>query len=281
MPPSKTISFKGLGTYWECEILDHNLTYEKYKIIQTQILDRLDAFSSQYSRFNQDSLVSRLNQDYKIVDPPREMVKMFQFAQMAYKASEGIFDVTVGGILVGYGYGSTGGVGGIQSNFWDLVIISDQLIQIPKDTSIDFGGFGKGWLIDSFVDIFRKNNIKQFIINGGGDIFVQADDYINIKLEHPYDNQKYVGQTRIKCGALAASSIIKRTWQNGSNQYHHIIDPFKGESSNLDVVCSFIKADTALIADTMATILIVKPELDLKLSKQFNLKTILLTKEHF
>ena len=110
---------------------------------------------------------------------------------------------------------------------------------------------------------------------------MQANNEVDIKLEHPYDDRKFIGQTKINCGALAASSVVKRVWQNKGIQQHHIIDPFRREPSDSGVVSSFVKADTALIADVMATILIIKPELEMKLSESFNLKTILLTKDYF
>ncbi|MBK6599363.1 MAG: FAD:protein FMN transferase [Proteobacteria bacterium] len=70
-----------------------------------------------------------------------------------------------------------------------------------------------------------------------------------------------------------------RTWEHDGATHHHIIDPATSESSTSDVISTYVLARTALIADVMATILLIRPELDHELSKKFHLQTILLRKD--
>lgn len=206
---------------------------------------------------------------------------MFRFARDMFEFSAGVFNISVGGGLNSLGYGDTKSGAAIKQDFWANVIVDDKLISIPKGSAVDLGGFGKGWLIDSFAEILIKNKVNWFIINGGGDLLVRSDRPIEIVLEHPFDSSKKIGQTRITSGALAASSTLKRVWKYNGNNHNHIIDPFSGESSDGSVIGTFVKADSSLIADTMATILIIKPELDSILKEKFDLKTILLDKSQF
>lgn len=281
MPLSKIIDFDGLGTHWQCEIIDTHISDSKYDIIKKQLIEYLNKFTGLYSRFDDTSLVGRLNADHQLVNPPIEMINMLEFAREMFLASDGAFNISVGGDLASMGYGVSVGKVTSRGDFWEDSVISSKKIEIPDDIAVDFGGFGKGWLIDAFAEIFRKNNVQQFIVNGGGDLYVQADKYIEIALEHPFDSTKIIGNTRIKKGALAVSSVVKRSWMANGVRYHHIIDPKTNSSSDSGVISSFVKADTALIADTIATILIIKPELDQKLSKKFSLQTILLSADQF
>ena len=278
MQKPRTISFDGTGTHWECEIID-DIELSKLNTIKAIILDKLDDFTNKYSRFDDNSLIGKLNTSHYIANPPKEMCEMFCFAKKMFEVSDRAFDITVGGELSAKGYGQVSNAEKVNHEFWDNIKISDDHIATPLYSVIDFGGFGKGWLIDCFVDIFRDNGIRQFIINGGGDLFVQADKPINIALEHPFDSSLSVGQTLISKGALAVSSTAKRAWVQNSKSYNHIINPVNGKSLNGDIISTFIKADTALIADTMATILLIRPDLDQVLSEQFNLKTILLSND--
>lgn len=273
------IEFDGLGTHWECEIMDENLTDDEFSRLSDLLTDELNRFTKLYSRFDDKSLIGKLNKQSKLINPPSEMRDMFLFAKNMFEVSEGAFNVSVGGVLNAKGYGKSDLAAEVKLDFWENVIVSDNLISIPKDSVVDLGGFGKGWLIDKYVEILSSNKVKQFIVNGGGDLFVQSNVPIEIALEHPIDSTKKIGQTQIAVGALAASSTLKRIWRNNGNNYNHIINPFSDQSSDNAVVGTFIKADTALMADTMATILLIKPELNDNLSEKFGLQTILVTAE--
>lgn len=276
-PLPKIIEFDGLGTHWECEILDEKLTDNDFNKLSDLLTSELNRFTKLYSRFNDDSLIGRLNKQSKLINPPPEMRDMFLFAKNMFDVSDGVFNISVGGALNAKGYGRLNSGAKVRLDFWEDVIIGGSSISIPKGSVVDLGGFGKGWLIDKFVEKLRNNKIRQFIVNGGGDLFVQSNVPIEIALEHPLDSTKKIGQTRITVGALAASSTLKRIWRNNGNNYNHIINPFSGQSSDNAVVGTFVKADTALMADTMATVLLIKPELDRHLSEKFGLQTILVT----
>lgn len=275
-PQSKFIKFDGLGTRWECELFG-DITDDKLCQLRELLVAELTRFTKLYSRFDEDSLISRLNKQSELHHPPAELRDMLLFSKKMFDDSEGVFNISVGGVLNAKGYGKVDLTAKVNLDFWQSVIIDDDLISIPNGSVIDFGGFGKGWLIDEFAQILRDKNIDQFIVNGGGDLFVQSDELIEIALEHPMDSSKKIGQTRIGFGALAASSTLKRVWTHSGNNYNHIINPFSGESSDNGVIGTFVKADTALIADVVATILIVEPNLNDVLTKKYNLQTIILT----
>ena len=195
-----------------------------------------------------------------------------------YTDSDGTFDIAVGATLHSYGYGNRKHGNAPVQNTWDKIHYDKTSVTIPAGLILDFGGFGKGWLIDLLVDCLRSHGVDQFIINGGGDLYVQSDEPIEFALEHPQNPALKIGQTRITRGALAASSTYKRSWQHDGTSYHHIIDPATNQPSKTDIAASFVRADTALIADTMATILLMRPNLNDKLTKKYGLKTILVTK---
>ena len=264
--------FEAIGTHWAIEILSAQTFSDE--LIAT-IHHTVDLFDQRYSRFRDDSLIAQLAREGELVNPPEEFVDMLSFAKDMYEISEGAFSIAVGASLHRMGYGSRAHGHDIRRNIWDEITYSRQKIVIPKGEMLDFGGFGKGWLIDRFVEVMRTAEIREFIVNGGGDLYCESDTPIEFKLEDPYDETKQFGQTRITHGALAVSNTIKRVWQDGDARKHHIIDPLTDDSSDSGVIATYIRADTALIADTMATILIIRPELDEHLKREFGLETIL------
>ena len=263
-----------LGTHWWIELPEGS----SETAIKKRMLARITSFESDYSRFLPTSYVGRHNANKSIEHPPQELLAMLAFARDIYMVSGRIFNISVGGTLTQLGYGKGQPESRLGQTFWEQVLVSERMITIPRNVEIDLGGFGKGWLIDALGELLRSQGYSEFMINGGGDILVSSDEPIEFALEHPLKNATKVGTTRISHGALAVSSTTKRVWKQGTKSYHHIIDPRQETSSTSDIVATYIRAETALIADTMATILLIAPELRGALTERYDLQSILLDK---
>lgn len=266
------IEFDALGTHWWITLIDSLAD----GALTSALTSRIEQFERDYSRFDASSLIGQLNATKQLNNPPDELIAMLRFAKEMYTASGGVFNISVGGSLTGLGYGKGSDSAKADQAIWDSVSITKRKITIPADCELDFGGFGKGWLIDELGTLLKAHGRNQFIINGGGDILVNTAKPVELALEHPQDSTKKVGVTRIQNGALASSSAIKRTWKQGGKKQHHIIDPRSGKPSKSNVVSTFVRANSALVADVMATILMIAPELNEKLRETYQLKTILL-----
>ncbi len=267
--------FDAIGTHWWIEIVSR----QQFSAHLKKTIDNTaEQFNQRYSRFREDSLVSELFRTKRLSNPPAEMVRMLEFAKEMHAVSEGAFDSTVGNTLHRFGYGKRSIARSVNlDHFWDEIVITPAEIILPEYVMLDFGGFGKGWLIDQLVRDMKLAGIREFIVNGGGDLYVQAKEPILFKLEDPYDTTTSIGNIKIQQGALAGSNTLKRTWEDSGKIKHHIIDPHQQDSSDTGVVASYVAASSATIADTMATILILRPELDHKLAKQYRLKTKLVS----
>lgn len=274
MKPRHSHTFEALGTHWALETIGANNLSDELISSVTQMVDQ---FTRDYSRFDTQSLVGILNTTGSIQHPSEELRAMLAFAQKMFIASDGAFNISIGGALHKLGYGSQQQTARVWQNPWPAISIDDEHVTIPSDMTIDFGGFGKGWLIDKLAVLFTNSGITEFIINGGGDLYVHTSTPTEIGLEHPYATTKTIGSTRISRGGLGVSSNAKRTWQKDGNTYAHILNPNEKLPLQVRVISTYVRADSALIADTMATILLLRPNLEAQLTKAFGLKVILLT----
>lgn len=234
-------------------------------------------FDDTYSRFKEDSLVGQLNSSGVLPYPPHELVDMLAFAQKMYDATDGAFDISVAGTLQKLGYGQAIKTRTVYPNFWKEVICTDKEICIPKESAIDFGGFGKGWLLDRLAVIIEQHGHQYYLINGGGDIVVSSPTPIELGLEHPYDTSKMIGSTWTRKGSLAVSSVVKRRWVKDGETYHHIIDPKTAKPADNGVITAYVKGKTGLLTDTLATIMLLRPELKIRLEQQFAVKAIIIS----
>lgn len=262
--------FDAIGTHWWLERLDGG---ELSSVIKDDLAIYTAEFDRRYSRFRGDSLVLELARAGVLKDPPLEMLDMLRVASEFTEATDGSFSLFVGNALQDLGYGINSPKKLKRLNLFSGVRAEGKEVRVEKGVVLDFGGLGKGWLIDQYVEILRKHGVKQFIVNGGGDLYVQSDEPVECALEVPYDSSKMIGTVRLKRGALAASSTVKRAWKNSGGEQHHIIDPATGKPSNSDIVASFITAETALVADVLATVLIIRPELETSLQLRYRAQT--------
>lgn len=277
MTPKHNYTFAALGTHWTLETMGSKQMSTQFI---TLVMQTVDKFTNNYSRFDTQSLVGTLNTTGTINHASDEFRSMLAFAKEMYDCSEGAFNISIGGALHAYGYGSQQQAARVWQNPWTEISLSDNRVTIPENMTIDFGGFGKGWLIDKLAHLFIAHDTHEFIINGGGDLYVHTSRPTEIGLEHPYDPSKTIGSTRIGYGGLGVSSNIKRTWKKDGTRHAHILDPHSSvPTQKPHIISAYVRADTALIADTMATILLLRPDLEAKLTKAYNLNVILLTED--
>lgn len=273
-PAVAALELDALGTHWWIEALGGPLTAQ----VKVRLVNHISAFEQAYSRFSNDSLLGQLNRHKRLTAPPSELLDMLTFARSFQDCTSGVFNISVGGELTRRGYGRTG-QGKVSASFWDEMVLTPDEICIPDAVSLDFGGFGKGWLIDQLGELLSTCGVSEFVINGGGDILVRARQPVELELEHPLESGLSVGTTRITQGALAVSSTIKRSWTAQGQRQHHIVDPRTAAPSSGSVIATYVQAETALIADACATVLIVEPGLESLLHQAFGVRSILVRAE--
>jgi thiamine biosynthesis lipoprotein len=174
--------------------------------------------------------------------------------------TEGVFDIAIKKKLENIGYGHTEGVGDSSDEVDVLVsrvVKHEDTIIWDSKKQIDLGGIGKGFLIDKLARILEAEyNIHYFLINGGGDIYATSNqgEPIELLLEHPTEAGMYIGKISIQDSSLCVSSSFKRTWVKEGHRYNHFIDT---KRNAVIESASYVYAETATIADILATILAI------------------------
>lgn len=276
--PNNRYEFDAIGTRWWIEVLnEQSLTEATIKSIH----DIVKQFDQRYSRFREDSLVMKLFRDGSLSHPPAEMIRMLDYAKKMYARSGGSFDISVGNTLHELGYGNRRLSKSYRDkSMWNELTVTPAEILYPDGVILDFGGFGKGWLIDRLVVELKLFGHTEFIVNGGGDVYVESLKPVRFVLKDPYDGTRAIGHVEIAHGALAASDIKERVWDDNGVTRHHIIDPATQRPSESSVVASFVVAPSALIADTMATLLIVRPDLEESMKNEYGPQAVLVIRQN-
>jgi thiamine biosynthesis lipoprotein len=130
-----------------------------------------------------------------------------------------------------------------------------KVIHLPSGMQIDLGGIAKGWIAERAAQTLAES-CQTCAVNAGGDMFLvglpAGQATWEIGLENPRDPAQDYAVLQISPGALATSTITKRTWRRGGQAHHHLIDPRTGESADTNWLSVTVQAPHAYQAEAFA-----------------------------
>lgn len=146
---------------------------------------------------------------------------------------------------------------------WSDIEIGDTWARIPENTALDFGGIGKGYLLDLLAESLQEKAIDNYWLSLGGDVLCSGHDVTGgpwrIALQHARDEGKTVAAVKNVDGrlAVATSGITKRQGISERGTWHHIIDPRSGVPAKTDLLTATVSSDSATLADVAAKCLVI------------------------
>jgi thiamine biosynthesis lipoprotein len=258
--------FGAIGTHWEIDTVE-----PLGADIKSVISERIDDFDRVYSRFRDDSVVTRLSREAHTVQLPDDAETLFALYRKLYDATRGALSPLVGDALNHLGYDSSyrltslPGPPGPIPPFDEVLSLEATTLTTYRPITIDVGAVGKGYLVDIVGRLLDDNDITDYTIDASGDILHRGSTPEAVGLENPRNPDRVVGVAMLDNMALAASATNRRTWGSG---LHHIIDALTGLPANT-VEATFVVANTAAVADGLATALFVASPEDLAAVGEF------------
>ncbi len=253
MPYSTFFSFDAIGTHWEISL---SLDEKREKFLLQKIKDYVEVFDKNYSRFRKDSLVTAISKKAGTYQMPDDFDKLFDAYLNLFEKTNGLFTPLIGTALESAGYDSTyslesGNVVSPQS-FDSVVSYNNSLLTTSSPVLLDFGAGGKGYLVDCIGVLLKEQGADNFLIDAGGDMLLNSalDEKIKIGLENPLNTEQVIGTIEVSNNSICGSAGNRRKW----GEYHHIINP-KTLTSPTDVAAVWTISESALIADSMSTVL--------------------------
>jgi thiamine biosynthesis lipoprotein len=135
---------------------------------------------------------------------------------------------------------------------WKKIEISGLEIKVPENMGLDFGGVGKGWVIDSAVEFLKSRDVEEGIVDAGGDLRVWGDRKWKIGIRNPF-GKGLAGIIKLKEKAIATSGDYENYFTQNEDRYHHIIDPDTGYPAVTKAKSASVIANTCAKADGAAT----------------------------
>ena len=222
-------------------------------------LDEIGRWDQLLNRFAPDSLLSHINRAAasRPVRLDREMFALFRTALEIWRASGGVFDITVAPVMArnGFADSSVSARGGRVGS--DAVILDEHDWTIRFDasgTSLDLGGIAKGHALDCAAAILRDSGVTSALLHGGTSSV--------IAIGTPPDDSGWrvaigpgVDAPVVMLGdeALSVSNTASQTSTTG---HHHIVDPLL-QIAAPDRGAMAVIGPSAAVAEAWSTALVV------------------------
>ena len=245
-----------MGTLFEALLTGQDP--EHLSAVATALWEEVDRVERLLSRFDVASQVSRVNRTAAhgpvLID--HELFGILQTCDEYRRQTGGYFDVTLGN-------GSERSASNESSGPF-VLNRSHRTIQFgTKNTSLDFGGFGKGYVLDRLQRILAENQIGSALIHGGTSSVLAIGHAPNgspwlVGINNPFSSSEETSASRrieiaeiplMDCGLSCSEALA------GRGQSSDVIDPHARTPLDRQASCVVI-APTALESEVLSTALL-------------------------
>lgn len=265
-----------MGTSFSVKLVDLPADVDRDEL-GGMIATRLEDIEQRFSTYRPSSELSQLNDSLttKWIPVSEEICELVESAIELSKQTNGAFDITVGPLVLlwGFGPGSDRGVPPVDQQVQEARnsvgyekletdCTAPALRKELPGISIDLSAFAKGYAVDSVTELLVSRGFSNFLVEIGGELCMRGRNAGNepwaIAIEKadagPRDVQTIVSLTD-RC--MATSGDYRNFFEHEGVRYSHTIDPSTGRPVTHDTAAVTVVAGSAATADALATALLV------------------------
>ena len=258
----------------------YSITYYdlKPRISQSSIDSIFTTIDQSMSLYRKGSDILRFNEpqtDQMSLDP--HMLAVVKESFKMYKASRGLFDVTVMPLVSLWGFG--------QKQITDLpdsLTIRETLRFVGmdklklkgkilrkkvKEVQIDLNGIAQGYTVDVLHDFFLENKIQNFIVEVGGEIRSHGlkpdQSSFKVLVQRPEvagEGNSYI--LKLKNKSVTTSGSYEKFRKVKDYKFSHHMDPKTGYPLKSQTISVTVVANTAMEADGYDNIFMAMKPMD-------------------
>ncbi len=210
------------------------------------ILQDFQALHNQLHAWQPGSEVSHLNQAFangKSLQISNELAQIISNATAFSIQSNGLFNPAIGGLIKQWGFqrDEFAPVSIDAAAITQLVEANPQMTDIRIENNIassnnpavrlDLGGYAKGYALDRAAKYLRGQNVKNALINIGGNIIALGKHGKNpwrVGIQHPRQPGPIATLDLQDGWAIGTSGDYQRYFKLNGKRYCHVIDPRSG-----------------------------------------------------
>ena len=252
----------------------YSITYQHDEDLQAEIVARMKEVDTTLSMFNEESVISQINNN-KSITPTAMFLDVFQQAQQISKDTDGAFDITVAPLVNLWGFGFKHNETPDQQAVDSLMrFVGYQKVKydghyiVKRDPRImlDCSAIAKGYGADVVARLLDKKGVKNYLVEIGGEVVTRGISEKRLPWKigviKPTDDPLQQGnelQTvlNITDKAMATSGNYRNFYYKGGKKYAHTIDPKTGQPVQHNILSSTVLTNRCARADAYATAFMV------------------------
>jgi len=251
-----------LGTVVEIQVRDDDKNADDAISKAFEEMKRIDDL---FTTFNDQSPVFKINNQIDtIIKVDAEIYKLIVLCDSITKLSDGCFDVSLNNIIKAWGFDfdnfrvpakSEIDSASILSGWNNIKILAEDKIFKKRKVELNFGAIAKGYAVDKAIEVLKNSEIKEALVNAGGEISVIGNNW-TVGIQHPRKINSIIKKIKLNENTIATSGDYEQYFEVDGIRYHHILDPKTGyPSTGLQSVTIINKSNT--LADALATAVFV------------------------
>lgn len=253
-------------------------TYYRFQIdsdkdFSKQIDSVFKAIDKAINSYVQTSEISDFNNNGIVMKPSPTFVDLLQKAKHYHQLSNGYFEPTLYPVIKAWRFDAENKVQmdsvKIDSllklvSFDKLIVFNSAKVEaVKKGTMLDLNALGEGYAIDAISSILDRSNIKNYMIEIGGEMKCKGrnakGELWKVGIEDPSISIENRGTSFMKIieienQALSTSGSYRKFYTDSlGNKFSHIINPKTGYPAKHNLLSVSLLSNSAITADALAT----------------------------
>ncbi|MBM6993214.1 MAG: FAD:protein FMN transferase [Prevotella sp.] len=248
----------------------YHVTYQSDKNLKSEIESEMKKVDNALSTFNKSSVISLVNQN-KSVKLDKMFTDVFSMSEDISKETDGAFDITVAPLVNLWGFGfkhatapSKHVIDSIKAfvGYQKVSLQGGRIVKKDPRLMLDCSAIAKGYGVDVVANYLRKQGIKNFIVEIGGEIVSSGISEKRlpwkIGVTKPVDDSTQIDQElqtilNVTDKAMATSGNYRNFYYKNGKKFAHTIDPSTGYPVQHSILSATVIADRCATADAYAT----------------------------
>lgn len=267
----KTIDGFTQGTTYHIVFEQGSIIKPGTPISKYQIDSLLADFDLSLSSYHPNSIISRINRNEPSVLLDDYFIKVFNISFEVYKATDGIFDLTVAPLVNAWGFGPEESSGSDSLTIDSLMqfvgmnkvrISENYLVKDLDGIKLDVNAVAQGYSVDVVGSFIEEKGIKNYLVEIGGEVRARGRKLHGkswrVGIDKPYENNFDPGEDLQEIlimddMSLATSGNYRKFYVKDGVKYSHSIDPGTGYPVMDRLLSATIVSRECIYADAYAT----------------------------
>lgn len=248
---------------------------DRISIIAEKATSIMKSFEEKLSFFKEESEVSKINKNASngFTKVSYDTFNILKESNKYSKLTNGIFDITIAPLVKEWAINSETPRVLSETRVNELISLVDyedvilnennlSVMLLRENQKVDLGGIAKGYIADKIIEFYKESNIKNAIINIGGNIKVlgkkDEDSLWNIGIYEPKKHSDTsICSIEVKDKSIVTSGGYERAFIYNDELYCHILNPKTGYPVKSDLKSITIVSDDSIEGDALSTPLFI------------------------